>query len=1127
MLLKKIRYVAVPALLLILLLISILVLANTLIQRPSVQKYLVQRISNFIGIDIRTGEIEVNLLGGIGILVHDFEARSRHGNDSITSARVRIILDGTELIKGRIVPKGISLIQPKIEMYIRDKTEPRTDQKGAEAGKSPLLWVPGIRSIQVEQGRMVFTGRSFYLDDVNLKARETGQYPLTLSLNSTGKVGFRDRKVPFDVSGVVLLPAETMRAPTVDLLLNTGKAPLNWIPWPRSILVEQGSFKASLKIEGTLNETTTVSGQITVDPFQFSLTKGDRGKDFSIPESTLDFRSSIQGKRINFQSLRIKNPDFSLSIGLMLDLKEQDKFYLELSAQTDSMNMETVKGLFPSPLLPLWLGERLLPVLKTGQVRLKLLTLKGSEDQLNRLWTPENRSALKIELECNNLGISGDGIPVPFRGVTAVVAIGDGDLRISGLKAVFGDSMIREAGLIVKGVMDHSPSFEIVMDGSFDLQDLIRQKDMGLITSGVVKGLDDPQGLAGRLDCRARFGYRHGWELPRILGGEFLFQDCTIHRKDLLLPLEVEEARFRVHESGLSGFTGLGSWGNSPFKVTGEFAFKEKGLDFRKADISLNMDLNQVIPRVYQGKGLSVRSREPALFRISMAIKDSSWDLSGDIQLNDIVIESEGIYADPRGNKNRVLFDLRFRPGEMIHMNRILCRLGDSSLEISGDYDFHKKGFSGLDISSSGLSMEDLGIYYIKRDDIPMRGTLRGNVKVTPSGRNIKNADIKGWIEGEGLYFPLKNNSMPVKDCRFHLDFSGRQAAIDDLKMKIGESLLSIRGNLKGWDTLEGDIVVKSDFLNMSDILPEKDVSALPGNVRGRRKGILGSLNLGVKLDISGGMWRKLRYGPLEADLDIKAGDIYINRSTINLEKGVISVKGHVITGDRPESLFSGNIRLADQPVDELQEDIGVGDRGIKGRLTLEGSFLLQGKDKKELISSLTGSGKISLEKGLIRQSRVLIKVLEFLSIQKIFKQRPPDLREEGFYFESMRGDLIVKKGILRSDNLVIRSPIFNAGAYGEMDIPLKSVDFILMTQPLGTIDTLVSNIPILGYIITGDRGSVLAYSFEVKGPISDPQVKFVPFEKLGEGVGGILKRLLLTPKRILEDIDKVTKGAE
>ena len=116
MLLKKIRYVAVPALLLILLLISILVLANTLIQRPSVQKYLVQRISNFIGIDIRTGEIEVNLLGGIGILVHDFEARSRHGNDSITSARVRIILDGTELIKGRIVPKGISLIHAQNTM---------------------------------------------------------------------------------------------------------------------------------------------------------------------------------------------------------------------------------------------------------------------------------------------------------------------------------------------------------------------------------------------------------------------------------------------------------------------------------------------------------------------------------------------------------------------------------------------------------------------------------------------------------------------------------------------------------------------------------------------------------------------------------------------------------------------------------------------------------------------------------------------------------------------------------------------------------------------------------------------------------------------------------------------------
>ena len=71
------------------------------------------------------------------------------------------------------------------------------------------------------------------------------------------------------------------------------------------------------------------------------------------------------------------------------------------------------------------------------------------------------------------------------------------------------------------------------------------------------------------------------------------------------------------------------------------------------------------------------------------------------------------------------------------------------------------------------------------------------------------------------------------------------------------------------------------------------------------------------------------------------------------------------------------------------------------------------------------------------------------------------------------------------------------------------------------------SNIPILGYIITGEKKSVLAYPFEVKGPISDPEVKFTPFENLGESVGGILKRLFLTPVKLLEDINKAKNSIQ
>ena len=114
-----------------------------------------------------------------------------------------------------------------------------------------------------------------------------------------------------------------------------------------------------------------------------------------------------------------------------------------------------------------------------------------------------------------------------------------------------------------------------------------------------------------------------------------------------------------------------------------------------------------------------------------------------------------------------------------------------------------------------------------------------------------------------------------------------------------------------------------------------------------------------------------------------------------------------------------------------------------------------------------------------------------------------------------------IMHGIINSDNFIMKSPVFNAVAYGKADLVEKTMDFTLGVQPYGSIDTLVSSIPLLGEIITGEKKSIIAYPFLVKGPILDPDVKFTPLKGLGEGVGGIFMRLFMTPTRIFSDLQK------
>jgi uncharacterized protein YhdP len=217
---------------------------------------------------------------------------------------------------------------------------------------------------------------------------------------------------------------------------------------------------------------------------------------------------------------------------------------------------------------------------------------------------------------------------------------------------------------------------------------------------------------------------------------------------------------------------------------------------------------------------------------------------------------------------------------------------------------------------------------------------------------------------------------------------------------------------------------------------------------------------------------------------------------------------------------FSGHVEFKDQPMEPLLKRLGI-EPLYEGSLTMEAQLYTEGKELRDLISHLDGGTNLLISKGVIRKSNVFLKILEFLSLQNIFTKRPPDLSKEGLYFESLGGHGDIEQGVVRTENAQMKSPVLNAVATGSADLAQGLADFDLGVQPLGTIDTVVSNIPVLGHILTGQNKSLITYYFEVKGPLLNPQVEAVPFKALGNGVAGILKRLFLSPVKLFDDISE------
>jgi hypothetical protein len=86
--------------------------------------------------------------------------------------------------------------------------------------------------------------------------------------------------------------------------------------------------------------------------------------------------------------------------------------------------------------------------------------------------------------------------------------------------------------------------------------------------------------------------------------------------------------------------------------------------------------------------------------------------------------------------------------------------------------------------------------------------------------------------------------------------------------------------------------------------------------------------------------------------------------------------------------------------------------------------------------------------------------------------------------------------------------------AVGKVDLGKNWIDSKVGVHPLGTVDTILSSIPIAGYILTGKDRAFLSYVYEVEGDLNDPKIEPIPFKTVGEGLVGIFKRLLETPLR-------------
>jgi uncharacterized protein YhdP len=245
-------------------------------------------------------------------------------------------------------------------------------------------------------------------------------------------------------------------------------------------------------------------------------------------------------------------------------------------------------------------------------------------------------------------------------------------------------------------------------------------------------------------------------------------------------------------------------------------------------------------------------------------------------------------------------------------------------------------------------------------------------------------------------------------------------------------------------------------------------------------------------------------------------------------EAGKISLNGTGLWGKSyfkaEETFFSGEVELLQYPVRRLIETFYPESKIIEADMTLQGSFNMKGTTARELISGLNGTFDLQLSQGWLNNKSIFFKILNIIDVKRILFRRNPDLSRKGLHFDSILGHIDIDNGTMMLKDFQMKTSLFNAVGSGKIDLENETVDSVIGVEPLSIVTEQVDKIPLSGYVLSNEVKSMITYHFYVKGPLSDPEVKYLSPTELTKDMIRDSKRLFLAPARLFKGRAKEKK---
>lgn len=1130
------------------------------------KKILEDSLTQALGREVSIGGARVSLWEGVGVTFEDLRIQDRSQTfDLIHSKRLFLKAKILPLLRKEVQWKRVILEEPTFRL-VRDSKgqfnfvdEPLTPE-GLKESKPRLIQTLTTLfggSFTLKDGHLIFIDQgsgepdlrteilSFDLEVSNVSYRDP--FPFRLS----GKIVGPKREGRFSLSG-------TVRSIPEDLDLSKGKIDAKveikevdisrfWPylkPWlPMKTLAGTVDLKGQFQgdFAGVFRTTAKMSlREVVFDyPQVFSYVHTPRWVNLSL-------EADYNRKEIKVSQVSIELPEIWVKAKGRIYGIGTEEMGMEAEAQSGPFDLSDGKRLIPYRVITPKVSDALFRAEGKGLVQILSVRLAGKMPEIDHCDELQNAHVLSVEMKLNGVQIK---LPWDFpalEGLRGPLVFKDGHLHMNQVDGKFLHSTLENVRAIFYELL-HVPTLQIDCGGQFDLVDLTSLAKIDLFPQDVSEVLSSFQiqsGMArfqisakGAIKSPLRFQHR----------GRYLLSLVRFTHRQIPFPLQIVEGRIDLSHEGVQWSETRVDFGQSSLLLNGLWRHGEKDSPL---EASFNGRINlRTLHRLTQSSLFSeeVRSRVKGIEALSGA-GQLSLKLRAIFNPSRFSYEGEFIPREASFRQKGIPFPLTFKEGTFSFSNRgigfskMRVQLLDSFLFLDG-----QMTDGSVRLATRGfLDLKNLpSLFQLPFFPDPIRSQvndfqdLKGEAEVSMRWQGESDDWMKALREGQvrlrGASLSHPMIPLPLSQIEGSILLSPEQFQFQMLRGRIGENQITVSGVIPRTSTSSTissetkrqiSFGITSPLLDLDLFFPKKRDPG-PTSFEGFKEWLSnwqveGSLEA-QQVRYQGLFYQELKVGMRTTDgklhvypfqFEGAGGDFWGEAWFQPVERGIrFEIKPRISNMEARALMRIVSPRAR-------EERVAYSGRFHVDKVNLQG----EGQDLQKMKESLNGTLRMELENGAIERNNILSKIFSILNVSQYFKGRVPDLKTKGLPFHRIIAHFDIKDGIATTEDFLVDSDAMRITGIGKVDLAKRQIDAKVGVHPLETVDTVLSKIPIAGYILTGKDKAFISFVYEVKGDLDDPKIEAIPMKSLGEGIFGIIKRLLETPVRPFQKSDRSPK---